>query len=77
MGTWNHRVIKRPDSVDEWYYCIHEVYYDEDGSVYLWTENGVRAGSDSVEGVKEFLGLMLEACNKPVLVEQDGKLISD
>ena len=40
--TWNYRVV-----VKRGFYGIHEVYYDEDGSIKAATENPVFIGSSS------------------------------
>lgn len=67
--VWNHRVIRRYadiNGVEEPFYTIHEVYYDEDGSM-SWTINEVAPFGDTVEGLQENLRWMLEACQQPVL----------
>jgi len=36
--SWNYRVIKQEDG-DESHYGIHEVYYNDDGSLFCYTDN--------------------------------------
>jgi hypothetical protein len=77
MG-WNYRVMKhiKGDGAPphgETFYAIHEVYYNDDGTVRGWTEKKV---SPCGETPKEFLGsLMLYqgAVIKPVLVVRNGR----
>ena len=38
--TWNHRVLLIEEHGEK-SYCIHEVHYDEDGSVMGWTQNAI------------------------------------
>ena len=38
--TWNHRVLLIEEHGEK-SYCIHEVNYDEDGSVMGWTQNAI------------------------------------
>ena len=38
--TWNHRVLLTEEQGEK-SYCIHEVHYDEDGSVMGWTQNAI------------------------------------
>ena len=37
-------------------YCIHEVHYDEDGSVMGWTQNAIAVCSDSLQGLIDDTG---------------------
>ena len=38
--TWNHRVLLTEEQGEK-SYCIHEVHYDEDGSVMGWTQSAI------------------------------------
>jgi hypothetical protein len=38
--TWNHRVLLIEEHGEK-SYCIHEVHYDNDGSILGWTENAI------------------------------------
>jgi hypothetical protein len=42
--TWNHRVLLI-EAHGEKSYCIHEVHYDDDGSILGWTENAEQAAA--------------------------------
>lgn len=78
--TWNYRLLKKAvtwGSADYVVYGIHEVYYDENGTVESWTENEVTLGSyESTEEVKQSMELIRKAFSKPLLEEvtdADGK----
>jgi hypothetical protein len=47
--TWNHRVIQHDDGT----LGIYEVYYDDDGKPYMWTEDAFVIGDDADELMEE------------------------
>jgi hypothetical protein len=71
MSHWNYRVIHRKVSAvngyDEDTYSIHEVYYNDNGDIYAFSQEPVQAWSDTVVGLKWVLEKFQEAYNKPVL----------
>ena len=75
MG-WTYRVIRTdtemPDGSIERDYHIEEVYDDPLG----WT-TGAGPWAESVDGLRVILERMLQALDKPVLVEPDGKLAEE
>jgi hypothetical protein len=60
--SWNYRVILQDD-----YYSIHEVYYDDDGNIESWTEQPVGIGGETLEELKGDLEYYKHALEKPVL----------
>lgn len=64
---WNHRLIKRIDDGYE-QYGIYEVYYNDDGSIYAYTEEPIEVCGDTQEDVEEILQWMMNCLEKPVLV---------
>lgn len=63
---WNHRIIEHNEV--EFYEAIHEVYYNEDGSIQGWTENPVsimKYEEDSWEKIVEWIKVAL---SKPMLI---------
>ena len=44
--TWNYRIIYH-DKSDPSYYGLHEVYYNEDGSIASWTSDADIIGDDA------------------------------
>lgn len=56
MNHWNYRIFKReyPNAIGPTtLYELHEVFYNEDHKIQLWTENPVAGPAESVE---ELLG---------------------
>lgn len=73
LSHWNYRVIRHKNR-GVVYFGLHEVYYNEDG-IDLWTESAVAAIGDSPYELRETLGKMLSALDKPVLTEKRGELV--
>ena len=68
--SWNYRVIKSyPATAENEWYSIHEVYYDDEGKITAWTEDAIAPESDTLEGLRDILGLMRSCLFKPVLHE--------
>lgn len=66
---WNNRVVKFVDVIEgvleEEFYEIKEVYYDENDKPYAY--GGPCLGSESVESLREVVARLQEAFDKPVL----------
>lgn len=58
--SWNYRVCHRP-SVTGGGYEIHEVYYDEDGSVKFYSSNPCPAHGDIVDELYLDMKMMMDA----------------
>lgn len=81
MSYWNYRVVEKDvtykiDCSEMEYenvsYSIHEVYYDEDGNITMWSAESISPyGEVCVKDLEHDLKFMLEACSKPVLKESD------
>ena len=65
--TWNYRVIRHRKSGEDDFLEIHEVYYNEDGEPTSVTQEGVSAGDETIEGLRETLDLMKQALDEPIL----------
>lgn len=80
--SWNYRVVKfvRGEGTPpngETFYAVHEVYYNEDGTVRGWTQSAV---SPNGETSQEFCGskvLYQAAYKRLVLVIADGKVTGE
>lgn len=85
MSYWNYRVIEKSIidcsgasrnagiiEYDTTTYSIHEVYYDEDDNVTMWSAEPIAGyGEGDWRDLKADLEYMLEACSKPILKESD------
>ena len=71
--SWNYRVIKRYQDVrygqgkKDWYYGVHEVYYNKNGEITSISENSIRPIANEFEGLRGEVNKMLSAFGKPVL----------
>jgi hypothetical protein len=73
--TWNYRIIKRKcPETKEIYYALNEVYYNDDGSLMVYSERDDIVGG-SPEEIIDVLEMMLTDAKKdaPVLTEEDFK----
>lgn len=62
--TWNYRIIKHADHVS-----LHEVFYDDDGSVNGWTARPISFVNDDAEGlIKDLERALNDARDRPILV---------
>ena len=64
--TWNHRVVRFKHEGEDWY-AVCEVYYNEDGSIYAHTQDGVRVTGDNVEELRETLERMLRCLDQKIV----------
>lgn len=79
MSYWNYRVVEkvlskheRDTSYDTTVYEVHEVYYDEDDNITMWSVEPIAPyGEGCVKDLEVDIKFMLEACSKPILKESD------
>ena len=73
MGHWNNRVVKEVlDDGSDWY-SIREVFYNDDQSIYAYTEEPVGIVGESINEIREYLLWCLSCLEKPIL--EDGKVV--
>jgi len=70
MGYWNHRAVKKIDYFGEPYYEIHEVYYNDDHTIYAMTVNPISLYGESLEDLKVTLERMMRCIENPILDER-------
>ena len=65
--TWNHRVIRtvEPDGTE--FLGIHEVFYLEDGTPDVVTQNAVRVGGENRDELIETLDRMRRCLERPII----------
>jgi hypothetical protein len=74
MTHWNHRVVQKNYPEEDYIeYSIREVFYNDDESVYAYTENPMRLHGESIESLRKYLEWCLKALDQPVLV--DGEVV--
>lgn len=69
--TWNYRLLRHPKAKNanpEYYYAIHEVFYNKKGEPVGWTENPIDIGSEDPSEIKDILTTMIIDVHKaPIL----------
>lgn len=81
MSYWNYRVVENNIKgkidcseivYDNTSYSIHEIYYDEDDNITMWSDTSVSPyGEGCVKDLEVDINFMLAACSKPILKESD------
>jgi hypothetical protein len=76
MSHWNHRVLKQilPDDT-EWY-TVREVYYNDDGSIFAYTEDPVEIVGESIAELRQELEWILACLDKEILVEGEVEFVN-
>lgn len=74
--SWNYRVMRRVFGGEE-SFSIHEVYYNEDGSLRNWTTEPQAVSVETLDDLRRLLEWMAEALDKPVLDWHDSKAASE
>ena len=77
--TWDYRVIFSPfeEGSDEGEYTIREVYYDDEGEISWWSDEGVELISDDFWDLAATFDMVAEAFEQPVLVLVGDELVED
>lgn len=76
LMTWNHRVFEVKHK-DETYFELREVYYDEQGKVIGYTQEGASPLGEDMDELRQDLGRMLLALDKPILKDEDFPQFKD
>jgi len=64
--SWDYRVFKKKIGND-FVYEVHEVYYNLDVTIRLWTENPINPTGGTSEELKEDFYMQLDAFDKTIL----------
>ena len=68
---WNNRIIKHEKDGATWY-SVHEVFYNEDGSIYAHTDDPITiVGETEEEAVEQAEQILRDIKDKPVLVASE------
>lgn len=81
MSYWNYRVVEKNITnkidcseieYDTTTYGVHEVYYDEDDNITMWSAESISPyGEGCLKDLEVDIKFMFEACSKPILKESD------
>ncbi len=75
--TWNHRVVKKTYPSGEEEYSIREVFYNEKGEIYAYTENPIDLACETLHDLKQYIGWCLKAFEQPILVDGEVRFAKD
>ena len=68
---WNNRIIKHEKNGAVWY-SVHEVFYNEDRSIYSHTEDPITiVGETKEETIKQVEQILRDIKDTPVLVASE------
>ena len=74
MSTFNYRTLRKTDDLGNFYFEVHEVYYNPDRTSLSWTVNPQTAFGSTKEELKESLERMLACLEAPLLEEFEDTL---
>lgn len=69
--TWDYRVLRKRHTGGLATYHIHKIFYDDDGTIEMITEEPERLIGQEVAELRERIGLLSHAFRYPVLEERD------
>ena len=68
---WNNRIIKHEKDEVTWY-SVHEVFYNEDGSIYAYTDDAITIiGETEEETIEQVEQILRDIKDTPVLVASE------
>ena len=73
--SWNYRVIRRREANGEFYYAIHECYYDGDRLQHSWMASPASVIGETHAELLTTLQQMHRAVLEPVLEQCDERLV--
>ena len=74
MSHWNHRVLKETLNGEDWY-SVREVFYNDDDSIYAYTEEPVDIAGESISALKEYVQWILDCLDKDILVAGEVEFV--
>ncbi len=66
--VWNYRVIEHDKM-----FCIHEVYYNDNGDITAISEDAMPQHGETLEELANDMKYFLQALNRPVLSKEEIK----
>ena len=77
MSHWNHRVIKKNVADGSDWFGIHEVFYNDDDTIWSYTENPISIVGESIDDLRQTLEWMLSCLDNPILVYDEIETKAD
>jgi hypothetical protein len=72
--SWNYRVVMQEANGYK-SLGLREIYYNEDDSIFAMSREDEAPLGDDIEDLRGDLEIMMEALDKPVLVEKDIEFV--
>lgn len=77
MSHWNIRIIHHDKSELHWF-GVHEVFYNDDDSIYAYTKDAIDISGETEEDVKNYVQMIVIDINRfPVLKESEIVFVND
>ncbi len=71
MSYWTLQIIYHDKEKYPWY-GVHEIFYNDDGSIYAYTEDAMDVTGETVEELKEYAQMIVNDINKaPILIQSE------
>lgn len=75
MSHWNHRVVKQALEEGTDWYSVREVFYNDDDTIYAYSEEPVDICGESIADLKEYTQWVLDCLDKPILIDGEVKFV--
>jgi hypothetical protein len=71
ISHWNFRVVKHTNPNGYVSYSVHEIYYNVDGSIWLWSDKPESPHGEDLEDLNLSMELLFKALSAPVINYED------
>jgi inorganic pyrophosphatase len=71
ISHWNFRIVKQTQPNGYVSYHIHEIYYNTDGSIWLWNDKPESPYGEDLEDLNKSMELLFKALSAPVINYED------
>lgn len=71
--TFDYRIIKKLNGE----YIVGEIYYDKNDNITYWCDEPVECWGETLELLKEEMSYINQAFEKPILIENKDKTLSE
>jgi len=73
--SWDHRVVRQTLPDGSYWYSVREVFYNDDGTIYAYTENPVNISGESIEDLREYIQWILHCTSEPMLIDGEVEFV--
>jgi tetrahydromethanopterin S-methyltransferase subunit H len=77
MSNWNHRIVRETLKDGSFWYSVREVFYNDDGSIYAYTQNPVGISGETIEDLREYTQWILNCLDTPILIDGEVEFKDD